>query len=86
MVRGDNAKAEGRKGRSRPGAKSDGRKGGGPVPREVIVSKKLSWLLRHGAEREGLHLGEGGYVGLKDVVSLLLAVAALSSQKLSYQL
>lgn len=42
---------------------------GGPQPRDVLVSKKLSWLLRHGAEKEGLVLGKGGYVGLDDVVS-----------------
>ena len=41
---------------------------GGPQPREVLVSKKLSWLLRHGAEKEGLVLGKGGYVNLGDVV------------------
>jgi len=39
------------------------------MSREVLVSKKLSWLLRHGAEREGLTLGPGGYVNLKDAVS-----------------
>lgn len=41
---------------------------GGSLPREVEVSKKMSWLLRHGAEQEGLKLGPGGYVNLKDVV------------------
>ncbi len=40
----------------------------GPLPREVQVSKKLSWLLRHGAEKEGLKLGKGGYANLADVV------------------
>lgn len=40
----------------------------GELPREVEVSKKLSWLLRHGAEQEGLKLGPGGYVNLQDVV------------------
>lgn len=39
------------------------------MPRDVQVSKKLSWLLRHGAEKEGLKLGKGGYVPLADVVS-----------------
>jgi len=39
------------------------------MSREVLVSKKLSWLLRHGAEKEGLMLGPGGYVNLKDAVS-----------------
>jgi RNA:NAD 2'-phosphotransferase (TPT1/KptA family) len=43
--------------------------GRGDAPREVQISKKLSWLLRHGAESEGLKLGPGGYVNVKDVVS-----------------
>ena len=41
----------------------------GPLPREVQVSKKLSWLLRHGAEKEGLKLGVGGYVNLADLLA-----------------
>jgi 2'-phosphotransferase len=44
--------------------------GGSSGPsREVQVSKKLSWLLRHGAEKEGLELGPGGYANVSDVVS-----------------
>jgi len=49
-----------------------GRGGGrssGPLPRDVQVSKKLSKLLRHDAEQEGLKLGKGGYVNLAEVVS-----------------
>jgi hypothetical protein len=53
-----------------------GRGGGGrnPAnqPREVQVSRKVSWLLRHGAGQEGLKLGKGGYVNVQDAVSLLL--------------
>lgn len=41
------------------------------MTREVQVSKKMSWLLRHGAEKEGLVLGSGGYMGVNDVVSFL---------------
>lgn len=54
---------------------SRGGRGGrdrGPVSRDVLVSKKLSWLLRHGAEKEGLTLGRGGYVSLADVVSQVI--------------
>ena len=50
------------------GAGSGG--GRGPPSREVQVSKKLSWLLRHNAEKEGLKLGPGGYINVKDVVGL----------------
>ena len=38
------------------------------MSREVQVSKKISWLLRHGAEKEGLTLGHGGYANVNDVV------------------
>jgi len=54
---------------------SRGGRGGGrggrdrePLPRSVQVSKKLSWLLRHGAESEGLTLLPGGFLNLKDVL------------------
>ena len=51
-----------------------GRGGGSRNPanqsREVQVSRKLSWLLRHGANSEGLKLGKGGYVNVQDAVSL----------------
>jgi 2'-phosphotransferase len=41
----------------------------GEVPRSVQVSKKLSWLLRHGAESENLTLGPGGFANLADVLN-----------------
>jgi 2'-phosphotransferase len=43
--------------------------GSGVMTREVQVSKKMSWLLRHGAEKEGLTLGAGGYINVQEVVS-----------------
>ena len=49
-----------------------GGRGGGPMPRDVQVSKKLSKLLRHDAEQEGLKLGKGGYINLADVVGQIL--------------
>src|SRR5262249_19732973 len=52
---------------------------GGSLPREVEVSKKMSWLLRHGAEQEGLKLGPGGYVNLKDVVCTSLPCVSFVS-------
>ena len=54
----------------RRGIRGDGY--GGSLPREVDISKKMSWLLRHGAEQEGLKLGPGGYVNLKEVVCVSL--------------
>jgi 2'-phosphotransferase len=47
-----------------------GTRGGSGGNREVQISKALSWLLRHGAEKEGLKLGSGGFLNLKDVVGL----------------
>ncbi|KAI5273817.1 hypothetical protein E4T47_02811 [Aureobasidium subglaciale] len=46
-----------------------GRGRGGPMPREVQVSKALSKLLRHSAEKEGLQLDDAGYINLKDVLN-----------------
>ena len=59
---------------SRRGAKGGGGggKGGGgrkPPTREVTVSKKLSWVLRHGALQEGLKVDEGGFVNCAELVS-----------------
>ncbi|KAK0772820.1 tRNA 2'-phosphotransferase [Friedmanniomyces endolithicus] len=52
-----------------------GRGGGGgggnraPLPRDVQVSKKISWLLRHGAEKEGLQLDSHGFLNVQVVLS-----------------
>ncbi|KAK4507531.1 hypothetical protein PRZ48_001266 [Zasmidium cellare] len=46
-----------------------GGRSSGPLPRPVQVSKKISWLLRHGAEKEGLTLGPGGYIPVSEVLS-----------------
>lgn len=43
--------------------------GRGPLPRDVQVSKKMSWLLRHGAEKEGLPLGPGGFLNVHDMLT-----------------
>jgi 2'-phosphotransferase len=40
-----------------------------PPTRATQVSKKLAWLLRHGAEEEGLQFLEGGYLNISDVLS-----------------
>lgn len=46
-----------------------GRSGGGQS-RDVQVSKALSKLLRHDAEKVGLKLDEEGFAGVQEVVSL----------------
>ncbi|KAF2455844.1 phosphotransferase KptA/Tpt1 [Lineolata rhizophorae] len=55
------------RGRGREGGR--GGKGRGSLPRDIVVSKALSKLLRHQAELFGLKLGEGGYVNVKDVLA-----------------
>lgn len=52
------------------GGRGGGSRNPANQPREVQVSKKISWLLRHGAGSEGLKLGKGGYVNVQDAVSL----------------
>ena len=39
-----------------------------PQPRDVIVSKALSFLLRHGGKGEGVEMDEGGWAEVEDVV------------------
>ncbi|KAK5125332.1 hypothetical protein LTR85_000441 [Meristemomyces frigidus] len=51
-----------------PGRGGRGGGRGGPLPRLVQVSKKISWLLRHGAEEEGLKLDSGGYLNVENVL------------------
>ncbi|KAI5369520.1 Putative phosphotransferase KptA/Tpt1, RNA 2'-phosphotransferase domain-containing protein [Septoria linicola] len=51
---------------SRRGGRGGGR--GGPLPRNVQVSKKIAWLLRHGAEKEGLQLDSSGFINVEDVL------------------
>lgn len=50
------------------------------MPREVQVSKKISWLLRHGAAAEGLTLLPGGFLPC----DLLLSNRKISSLKVSF--
>ncbi|KAK8221385.1 phosphotransferase KptA/Tpt1 [Phyllosticta capitalensis] len=63
------------------GGRGRGRGGNrGPLPRDVQVSKKMSRILRHAAAEEGLTLGPGGYVSVKD----LLETRTLRSMKVSF--
>lgn len=41
---------------------------------DVKASKALAYILRHGAEKEGLDMRGDGYIKLKDVVSPLRIV------------
>jgi 2'-phosphotransferase len=38
------------------------------MPREVVLSKALSHLLRHSAEKENLKISKEGYVNVADLV------------------
>lgn len=42
-------------------------------PPEVRISKTLSWILRHGAQSEGLTMRRDGYIKLVDLVSIPLS-------------
>ena len=33
------------------------------------LSKKLSWLLRHGAEKEKMDIGSDGYIKVDDILA-----------------
>lgn len=46
---------------------------------DVAASKALSYILRHGAEKEGLHIRSDGYIKLDDVVCPLSLSQAISS-------
>jgi 2'-phosphotransferase len=39
---------------------------------DVATSKTLAYILRHGAEKESLHIRSDGYIKLDDVVSRIL--------------
>lgn len=63
-------KGEGRRGdKGKGGGVRGGRHGGKNDDRETIVSKKLSYILRHGAKGLGLHMDEKGFVGVEELVS-----------------
>lgn len=37
-------------------------------PNDTNLSKKLSWLLRHGARKEGLSVSDSGFIKVSDVL------------------
>lgn len=53
-----------------PGRRGGGSSRGGPPPqsREVVISKAMSFVLRHGAEAEGLKLDMNGYANVAELV------------------
>jgi 2'-phosphotransferase len=53
--------------------------GGGRQSREVMISKALSKLLRHDAEKEGVVLDREGFARLDQVVSLNSSLGARMS-------
>lgn len=52
-------------GRGRGRGRGEGRS---ELSREVVVSKALSYILRHAAEREGLKIDRHGYANVADLV------------------
>ena len=51
--------------------------GGGDSSREVNISKAMSFILRHGAQREGLKLDENGYARVDELVCVLFGGGVL---------
>lgn len=61
--------------RHQPGAKLRGQDRDSP---DVRISKTLSWLLRHGAQSEGLEIRTDGYVKVDDLVWLSYVLPVLN--------
>ena len=61
-----------------------GRRGGRHNDPNVELSKTLSYILRHGIQREGLVIRSDGYVKLDDLVSAILGPSICISHSLSY--
>ncbi len=86
------AQAEGQleygSGRQRGGKAGRGGRGGGRggQPRDVVVSKALSKLLRHDAVEAGLGLDAEGFAVVEDVVSFLFLSLFLFYSLLSLNL
>ena len=49
-------------------------------PPDIRISKTLSYILRHGAEKEGLPIRSDGFINLKDVVSIILFTIFYSAE------
>lgn len=49
-----------------------------PETPDVRASKTLAYILRHGAEKEGLHIRSDGYIKLDDVVRSIPLSARLA--------
>jgi len=58
---------------------------GGPASREITVSKAMSFVLRHGAEKEGIKLNKQGYANVADLVNPPLSLSSPFSTALSTQ-
>ena len=57
----------------RGGGSSRGKgSGNSSEPRDVQISKAMSWLLRHGAKGEGIKMDANGYINVSDLVSIKL--------------
>ena len=52
------------------GRSKDKGSGNSAEPRDVQISKAMSWLLRHGAKAEGIKMDANGYINVADLVSM----------------
>lgn len=58
-------------------AKRGGRTGGRGLSEDVLISKALSYTLRHGAQKEGIKIRQDGYVRVDELVSFLFPSVSL---------
>lgn len=70
---GSSRRGGGGGGRGGRGGKVGAAPAGSVQNREVLISKALSKLLRHDAEKEGVAIDEEGYVAVHEVVSYIRA-------------
>lgn len=57
-------------GRNKSGGGKSSAGGRPPPSREETVSRAMSYVLRHGAEKEKLKIDEGGFINCADLVSM----------------
>jgi 2'-phosphotransferase len=70
-----------RKPQTKKGAKGGSSKMRG-LPKDspqIKLSKTITWLLRHGANREGLSIRPDGYVPVEEIVRATLALLNISN-------
>lgn len=58
----------GKGGKNTAGGKAKNNSANSPKDRDVVISKALSYLLRHGAVKEKLHIDDQGYIAIEELL------------------